>query len=91
MFKAAKVLYTKHQTVQLVHHELGQCVSQPQKIQKKFKKHLKNYFKKDNTNSIQKSITPPNRLNNMITAKEATKFVQKMANNKAPGKDNINK
>ena len=29
-------------------------------------------------------------LNNIITAKEVTKAVQKMANNKAPGKDNTN-
>ena len=35
-------------------------------------------------------MTPPKRLNNIITGKEVTKTVQKMANNKAPGKDNIN-
>ena len=29
-------------------------------------------------------------LNNIITTKEVTKAVQKMANNKAPGKDNTN-
>ena len=39
---------------------------------------------------IEIFITPPKRLNNMITTKEVTKAVQKMANNKAPGKDNIN-
>ena len=39
---------------------------------------------------IEIFIIPPKRLNNMITTKEVTKAVQKMANNKAPGKDNIN-
>ena len=29
-------------------------------------------------------------LNNIITAKEVTKAVQKMANNKVPGKENTN-
>ena len=90
MFKAAKVMYTKHQRVRFAHDEQGQCISQPQEIQKIIEKVFKNLFKKDNTNPIEKFITPPKRRNNMITAKEVAKTVQKMANNKAPGKDNIN-
>ena len=50
-------------------------------------KHFKNHFKKDNTNPIEKIITP---MNKMITLKELTKAVQKMANNEPPGKNKIN-
>ena len=87
MFKAAKVLYIKYQRVQFVHVKQERCVSKPQEIQKITETHFKNHFKIDNTNPIEKFITPHKRLNNMITAKEA---VQKMANNKVPVKDNIN-
>ena len=87
MFKAAKVLYIKYQRVQFVHVKQERCVSKPQEIQKIIETHFKNHFKIDNTNPIEKFITPHKRLNNMITAKEA---VQKMANNKVPVKDNIN-
>ena len=90
MFKTAKVLYTKHQRVQFVHDEQKRCVSQQEKIQRIIEKHFKNHFKKGNTNSIEKYITPPKMLNNIITAREVTKAVQKMASNKAPGKDNTN-
>ena len=90
MFKAAKVLYNKHQRVQFVHEEQELCVSQPQEIQKIIEKHFKNHFKKPNTNPIAKFISLLKRLNKMIAAKEVTKTVQKMADKKAPGKDNIN-
>ena len=65
-----------------MHDKQGQCVSQPQETQKIIEKHFKNHFKKDNTNPKIKFITPSKRLNKMITAKEVTKAVQKMANNK---------
>ena len=42
------------------------------------------------TSPIETFVTLPKRQNNMITAKDVTKAVQKMANNKAPRKDNIN-
>ena len=90
MFKTAKVLYIKHQRVQVVHDEQERCVSQREKIQRIIEKHFKHHFKKDNTNPIEKYITPPKMLNNIITAREVTKAVQKMASNKAPGKDNTN-
>ena len=81
MFKAAKFLYTKHQRVQFVHDKQKRCLSQPQKIQRIIGKHFKNHLKKDNTNPTEKFVTPPKRLNKMITAKEVTKAVQKMASN----------
>ena len=90
MFKTAKVLYTKHQRVQFVHDEQERCVSQREKIQRIIEKHFKNHFKKGNTNPIEKYITPAKMLNNIITAREVKKAVKKMANNKAPGKDNTN-
>ena len=43
------------------------------------------------SNQSKACITPPKRLNNMITAKEVTKAVQKMtAHNKRPGNKNTN-
>ena len=90
MFKAAKVLYNKHQRVRFIHDKQERCVSQPQEIHKIIEKHFKNPFKKDDTNPIEKFLTPPNRLNNLITARKVTKAVQKMINNNAPGKGNIN-
>ena len=59
-------------------------------IQTIIEKHFKNNFQKDNANPIVKFVTAPKRLNNITTAKEVTKALQKLANNKAPGKDNIN-
>ena len=67
-----------------MHEEQERCVSQPKE------KHFKAHFKNDNTSPIETFVTLPKRQNNMITAKDVTKAVQKMANNKAPRKDNIN-
>ena len=68
MFKAAKVLYNKHQRVQFVHEEQELRVSQPQEIQKIIEKYFKNHFKKPNTNPIAKFISLLKRLNKMIAA-----------------------
>ena len=59
LFKTAKVLYTKHQRVQFIHDEQERCVSQLQEIHKIVEKHFKNQFKKDDTNPIEKFLTPP--------------------------------
>ena len=67
-----------------MHEGQERCVSQPKE------KHFKDHFKKDNTGPIETFVILPKRQNNMITAKDVTKAVQKMANNKAPRKDNIN-
>ena len=45
MYKAAKVLYIKHQRVQFVYDEQERCVSQPKEIQKIIKKTSKNFQK----------------------------------------------
>ena len=90
MFKVVKVLYSKYQRVKFVHDKQERYVSQPQEIHKIIEKHFKNHYKKDNTNIGENLITPPKRLNKMTTAKKMTKAVQKMANKKAPRKNNIN-
>ena len=90
MFKAVKALHTKHKKVQFVHDEQTRCVTQPQEIYNIVEKHFMNHFVKSNVNEIKKFLTPPKKLNRMITTDEVTKAVKQMANNKAPGKDNIN-
>ena len=57
---------------------------------KRSKRHFKKHFNKENINHIKTFITGAKRLNRKITAKEVKIVVWKMANNKAPGKDNIN-
>lgn len=77
MFKAAKVLHTKHQRIQFVHDEKQRCTSQPQQIQNIIEKHFNNHFNKNNLRSVTKFLTPPKKFNKMITAEEVRKAVMK--------------
>ena len=90
MFKAIKMLYTKHSKIQFVHDDEEKCIAQPQEIYKIIEKHFKNHFNKSNVNNLKSFDKPAQSLKNKITTEEITKAVTKMSNNKAPGKDNIN-
>ena len=65
-------------------------MSQPQEIQNIIEQHFKKHFNKEDIINTKKFITGAKRLNRIITAKKVQTTVWKMANNKAPGKDNIN-
>ena len=60
-------------------------------IESHFKKrHFKKRFKKETKKRTEKLTTPPKSFSKVKTAEEMTKAVQQSANNKAPGKYNIN-
>ena len=80
----------KHQKINFIHDDQERCVSQPQEVQKIIEKHFKEHFNKENVGNIEKFKTEAKELNKKITAKEVKTAVKKMANNKVPGKDNIN-
>ena len=90
MFAAVKAMHTKHHKVNYVHDDKGRCVSHPQQIQKIIEKHFEEHFNKSNVNLLEKFTTPPKKLDKRITTEEVISAVKMMANNKAPGKDNIN-
>ena len=52
--------------------------------------HFKKRFKKETKKRTEKLTTPPKSFSKVKTAEEMTKAVQQSANNKAPGKYNIN-
>ena len=59
-------------------------------MQNIIERHFKQHFQKDNVNSIDKFVTEPRKLIKEISKEEVRAAISKMANNKAPGKDNIN-
>ena len=79
-----------NQKIKYVHDDKQRCVTQPQQMQNIIEKHFKEHFQKDHVNSIDKFATEPKKLNKEITKEEVRAAISKMANNKAPGKDNIN-
>ena len=89
MFKAIKLLTTKHTKIKFVHDENQHCVSQPQEMQKIIERHFKDHFQKNNLNGIDKFACDPKKLNKEISPEEIKTAISKMSNNKAPGKDNI--
>ena len=66
------------------------CISHPQQIQKIIEKQFEEHFNKSNVNLLEKFSTPPKKLDKRIATEEVISAVKMMANNKAPGKDNIN-
>ena len=76
--------------MQFVHNDQKRCESQPQGVQKIIEWHFVKHFNKENINHIKKFITGAKKLNRKIRAKDVKTAVWKVANNKAPGKDNIN-
>eukprot|EP00112_Aurelia_sp_Birch-Aquarium-sp1_P012816 Seg270.3 transcript_id=Seg270.3/GoldUCD/mRNA.D3Y31 product="hypothetical protein" protein_id=Seg270.3/GoldUCD/D3Y31 len=90
MFKAVKALQKRNPGIQFVHDENNKCMKQPQEIYKIIEKHFKEHFQKINAEKIIKFSSQPKKLTNEITTKEVRQAIQKMSNNKAPGKDGIN-
>ena len=90
MVKAVKALWKRNPGIQFVHDENNKCKKQPQEIYKIIEKHFKEHFQKINAEEITKFNNSSKKLTNEITTKEVRKAIQKMSNNKAPGKDGPN-
>ena len=89
MFEAIKALHTKKKEITFENDEKGKSVSSPQEIYSVIEKYFKSQFQKQTQVAITKFTTAPKKLTKEITTEEVTNAVSKMANNKAPGEDEI--
>ena len=89
MFKAVKALNRKKHENPFVHNKDGAAVTNTQEIYSVVEEHFKQYFSKENLPEISRHSCDPRPLQREITKEEVQKAVNKMSNNKAPGKDNM--
>ena len=89
MFKAVRELKKKDSKINYIHDSKGRCIKKPQEKYQIIEKHFKDHFQKPNINKIERFRGPPRRLNKEVDQHEIKQAV-KMANNRAPGKDELN-
>ena len=89
MFKAMKKVDRKGFENPVVHDKENKNVTDPEQMYEIINEHFKKQFYDENAEMIERFIGEARRLNRPITKQEVIKAIQKMANNKAAGKDNI--
>ena len=73
----------------MVHDKDNKCITDPQQLYDIITEYFQQQFYKEGNENVERFIGPARRLNRPITKHEVIKAIQKMANNKAAGKDNI--
>ena len=89
MFKAIKKVERKPYENPIVHDKEKKCVTDPQQIYEIVKEYFKGQFSKEDIEPIVRFVGEARSLRRPISKQEVIKALQKMANNKAAGQDNI--
>ena len=90
MYKAVKKLNRKRYQNPFIHNKEGKAITQKQEIYKIIEEHFKNHFYKEGIDELEKFKEEPKKLKKEIKATDVQKAASRMANSKAPGRDNIN-
>ena len=89
MFKAMKKVERKPFENPMVHDKDNKCITEPQQLYETITEYFKQQFYNERNENVERFTGPRKRLNRPITKEEVIRAIQKMANNKAAGKDNI--
>ena len=90
MFKAVRNTSRKTFQNNYIHDKEGKSITKPEEIHKITEEHFKQQFYKEGEEKVEMFVGEGRKLRNEITAEEVKKAVNRMTNNRAPGKDNIN-